>query len=140
MNIEIREATTADIDAVLALWSADADPGRTIIDEPQALLRLLESRGGILLLAERDGQLIGTVIAGWDGWRGNLYRLVVSAEHRRQGVARALVAEAERRLKERGCPRITALVHVGLDEAPKFWDAAGYLYDEPTGRFVRNLD
>ena len=139
MNVEIREATTGDIDAVLALWSADADPGRTIIDEPDALRRLLTWPGGALLLAETERELIGTVIAGWDGWRGNLYRLVVSAEHRRQGVARALVAEAERRLREQGCPRITALVHVGLPEAPKFWKAAGYLYDEPTGRFVRNL-
>ena len=139
MSVEIREATTADVDAVLALWDADADPGRAIIDEPEALHRLLAAPTGTLLLAERDGRLVGTVIAGWDGWRGNLYRLVVAADHRRRGVARALVADAERRLHDQGCPRITALVHLGLEQAPRFWAAAGYAYDEPTGRFVRNL-
>jgi GNAT superfamily N-acetyltransferase len=136
---DIREATTADVDDVLALWDADADPGRAIIDEPEALHRLLAARIGTLLLAESKGRLIGTVIAGWDGWRGNLYRLVVAANHRRHGVGRALVTEAERRLRAEGCPRITALVHVALEVGPKFWAAAGYLYDEPTGRFVRNL-
>jgi GNAT superfamily N-acetyltransferase len=136
---EIRDATTADVDAVLALWNVDADPGRAIIDEPDALHRLLAATGGTLLLAESDGRIIGTVIAGWDGWRGNLYRLVVAADHRRKGVARALVDASERRLRAQGCPRITALVHLGLEQAPKFWVAAGYVHDERTGRFVRNL-
>jgi len=139
VSVEIREATTTDVDAVLALWNADADPGRAIIDEPGALHRLLAAPTGTLLLAESAGELVGTVIAGWDGWRGNLYRLVVRADRRRQGVARALVFEAERRLREQGCPRITALVHLGLEEAPRFWAAAGYAYDEPKGRFVCNL-
>ena len=139
MTVAIREATTADLDEVLALWNTDADPGRTIIDEPDALRRLLDWSGGTLLVAEVEGQPVGTIIAGWDGWRGNLYRLVVRADHRRRGVARALVDEAERRLRDNGCPRITALVHVGLPEAPKFWAAAGYDFDQPTGRFVRNL-
>jgi GNAT superfamily N-acetyltransferase len=138
VTLAIRQATTADVDATLALWSTDADPGRTIIDEADGLRRLLASQSA-LLLAETEGGLIGTIIVGWDGWRGNLYRLVVSAEHRREGVATALVAAAERLLRAKGCPRITALVHVGLPEAPKFWAAAGYLHDEPTGRFVRNL-
>ena len=139
MTVDIREATIADVDAVLALWNGHADPGRSIIDEPEALHRLLTGSGGTLLVAESDGRLIGTVIAGWDGWRGNLYRLVVAADERRRGGARASVADAERRLREHGCPRITALVHVGLEQAPKFWTAAGYIFDEPTGRFVRNL-
>jgi len=139
VTLEIREATTADVDAVLALWDADADPGRAVIDEPEALHRLLAAPSGTLLLAESDRHLVGTIIAGWDSWRGNLYRLVVAGDQRRRGVARALVAEAERRLRQSGCPRITALVHVGLEQAPKFWTAAGYVHDEPTGRFVRNL-
>lgn len=139
MTADIRAATADDVDAVLALWNEDADPGRTIIDEPDALRRLLASPCGMLLVAENDGRIIGTLIAAWDGWRGNLYRLVVAATHRRRGIARRLVEEAERHLRAEGCPRITALVHVGLPEAPRFWTAAGYALDEPTGRFARNL-
>lgn len=139
MTVRIREATTEDVDAVLALWSADADPGRTIIDEPADVQRFLDTGTGALVIAEDGDALVGTIIAAWDGWRGNLYRLVVRADRRREGIARALVLDAERFLHAKGCPRITALVHLGLEAAPKFWTAAGYQLDEPTGRFVRNL-
>jgi ribosomal protein S18 acetylase RimI-like enzyme len=139
VTVQIREASAHDVDAVLALWNVDADPGRTIIDEPADVRRFLASATGALLVAEVGDALVGTIIAAWDGWRGNLYRLVVRADHRRHGTARRLVEAAEGVLRARGCPRITALVHLGLDEAPKFWPAAGYQLEEPTGRFVRNL-
>jgi GNAT superfamily N-acetyltransferase len=139
VNIEIREATTDDVDAALALWESDADPGRTILDEPNDVRRLLASPSGALLVAANKGEVVGTIVAGWDGWRGNLYRLVVRSDHRRQGVARGLVARAEDVLRAQGCPRITALVHLGLAEAPSFWPAVGYQHDTKIGRFVRNL-
>jgi GNAT superfamily N-acetyltransferase len=135
----VRAAGDDDVDAVLELWDDAADPGRTILDEPADVRRLLASPAGSLLVAETDGRVVGTIIAGWDGWRGNLYRLVVAADHRRGGVGRALVTAAEQHLREHGCPRITALVSLGLPEAPSFWPAAGYEHDVGVGRFVRNL-
>jgi GNAT superfamily N-acetyltransferase len=139
VTVEVREATTRDVDAVLAVWDSDADPGRTILDEPADVKRLLDSPSGALLIAESNGDVVGTIVAGWDGWRGNLYRLVVRADQRRHGVARALVAGAEDALRAKGCPRVTALVHLGLGEAPSFWPAVGYEHDTEVGRFVRNL-
>ena len=139
MTVEIREATVDDLDTVVALWNADADPARTLIDEPADVRRFIATGTGVLLIAEDGNTLVGTIIAAWDGWRGNLYRLVVTADRRRQGVARQLVARAEQALRDRGCPRITALVHLGLDEAPAFWPAVGYERDTQVGRFVRNL-
>jgi ribosomal protein S18 acetylase RimI-like enzyme len=139
VTVEIRAAAAEDVDAVLALWNADADPGRTLIDEPADIRRFLATGTGALLIVEDDGALVGTIIAAWDGWRGNLYRLVVSADRRRRGLARQLVARAEQTLRDRGCQRVTALVHLGLDEAPAFWPAVGYARDKEVGRFVRNL-
>jgi ribosomal protein S18 acetylase RimI-like enzyme len=34
---------------------------------------------------------VGTLVAAWDGWRGNMYRLAVLPEHRRAGIGRELV-------------------------------------------------
>jgi ribosomal protein S18 acetylase RimI-like enzyme len=55
-------------------------------------------------------------------------------------LARALVAEGERRLRERGCRRITALVIEEEDHAVEFWTAAGYSFQPGMERFRKNLD
>ena len=72
-GVTIRRARPEDIGRVLALWTeAGATPRPT--DTPEGLRRLLASLQSILLLAEADSRLAGTVIGGWDGWRGTIYR------------------------------------------------------------------
>jgi ribosomal protein S18 acetylase RimI-like enzyme len=41
-------------------------------------------------VAEGDGEIVGALIAAWDGWRGNMYRLAVREGHRREGIGLAL--------------------------------------------------
>jgi ribosomal protein S18 acetylase RimI-like enzyme len=95
--------------------------------------------GTWVLLAEADGQLIGSIIGTFDGWRGNIYRLAVHPDHRRRGIARALVAEVERRLCQVGAKRFTALVEKDHLGAVGFWEAAGYEPDRRIARYVRSL-
>jgi len=94
----------------------------------------------LFLVAEEGGRLVGTVIAGWDGWRGNMYRLAVLPRFRRRGIARSLVAEAERRLRAKGARRITALVVKDEEEALAFWHAAEYEHDQRMVRYVKTLE
>jgi ribosomal protein S18 acetylase RimI-like enzyme len=82
---------------------------------------------------------VRTLIVGWDGWRGALYRLAVLPEWRRRGIARLLVGEAERRLRESGARRVAAMVIADHDQAVSFWSALGYGADPRLGRFVRML-
>jgi ribosomal protein S18 acetylase RimI-like enzyme len=92
-----------------------------------------------VLVAELDGDIVGTLIALSDGWRGNMYRLAVLPRYRRRGIARALVDEGERRLRSHGCARVTALVMHEHTWAVEFWHAARYDHDERTVRFVHTL-
>jgi ribosomal protein S18 acetylase RimI-like enzyme len=136
----IRPAETADIPAVLALWEAARSAHATARDTPEALARLLDAAPGALIVAlDDEGATIGALIAAWDGWRGSMYRLAVAPGHRRRGVARALVAAGERRLRDVGARRITALVAHDDDVATALWTAAGYAFDREIGRFVRSL-
>src|SRR5438094_227603 len=70
--------------------------------------------------------LAGSIIGIFDGWRGNSYRLAVHPDHRRQEIARALVAEVEKCLAKQGAKRITALVEKSHAWAMTFWEAVGY--------------
>jgi ribosomal protein S18 acetylase RimI-like enzyme len=109
-------------------------------DTPVAVRALIAHPGSELLLAEaEDRALVGTLIVGWDGWRGNMYRLVVSGTRRRRGVARRLVQAGEMHLREVGAPRVTALVGRDQEDASKMWRALGYELDEKVHRFVRDL-
>jgi ribosomal protein S18 acetylase RimI-like enzyme len=137
-GLAIRSAERADVAAVLELWAAGRSGQASLPDSAAAVERLLADRSGALLVAEQDGVVVGALIAASDGWRGNMYRLVVAPAQRRCGIARALVQEGERRLREHGTARITALVAHHDAVARGFWAAVGYADDGEIGRLVRN--
>ena len=134
----IRTAAVADIPSVLALWrEAAAEP--TVTDDGEGLLALIERDDHALLVALQDGELAGTIIAGWDGWRGNLYRLAVRPTNRRRGVALALVRAAEDHLALLGARRVNAGVLRRYPPALEFWRAAGYVFDDRIARHRQDL-
>lgn len=135
----IRTALEADIAAVLALWCHAGGPA-TATDDEGALRTLLARDPETLLVAEADDELVGSLIAGWDGWRGSFYRLVVDSDWRRQGIATALVRAGERRLRDRGAHRLTAIVRSDEDDAIALWSAVGYTRQTERARFIRMLE
>jgi ribosomal protein S18 acetylase RimI-like enzyme len=136
MTVEIRSGEQGDIGTVLALWqAADAEPTHT--DDEAGLATLLAHDHGALLVAEENGRVVGSIIAGWDGWRGSIYRLVVATGHRRSGVGRALLAAAEHRLEERGGRRLQAIVVASDAQATGYWRASGWVEQSDRVRFVK---
>ncbi|KIZ16783.1 GNAT family N-acetyltransferase [Streptomyces natalensis] len=137
-DLHIRAAAPADLDAVLAFWTVAAE-GISISDDSDGVARLLARDPESLLLAELDGELAGTVIAGFDGWRCHLYRLAVHPGHRRQGIGGALLAAAEERFVALGGRRGDAMVLDRNDLAQHAWRAAGYAPEPQWSRWVKHL-
>lgn len=135
----IRRAGVGDLSGVLALWDEARSGHASRPDSIEDLEALVDDSPAALLVAERDGEIVGALIAGWDGWRGNMYRLAIREDCRRAGVGSRLTRAGEDYLRNRGARRVTALVAFDDDVAGGFWDAAGYPQDEEIGRRVRNL-
>jgi ribosomal protein S18 acetylase RimI-like enzyme len=123
----------------LELWAQARSEHASTADRIEDVERLIADSAAALLVAERDGEIVGALIAGWDGWRGNMYRLAVREEHRREGIGIALTRAGEEYLHGCGARRITALVAFEDEVAGAFWESAGYPQDHDIGRRVRNL-
>lgn len=125
MTVEIRAFDGADEDAVVDLWDR-AGLTRPWNDPRADIRRKLTVQPELFLVAVDGGELVGSVMAGYDGHRGWLYYLAAAETHRGRGVGRALVTEAERLLEALGCPKVQLMVRPDNVGARGFYDALGY--------------
>ena len=135
MQSDLRPAIADDIAGVLAFWRDAAQPTST--DSKEVLAGLIDHHPGALIVAEADGRIVGTVIAGWDGWRGSIYRLAVGPDQRRSGFGQALLRAAEDRLAGLGAQRLHAIVVESNEVAVGFWSASDWEHQAGQLRFAK---
>lgn len=137
MSLLIRPAVVTDVPGVVAFWAVAGENDDRPTDSEAAVVGLVERDPDALLLALDGDVLVGTVVAGWDGWRAHLYRLAVLPSRRGQGVASALLDAAEERLVALGAGRLDAMVLDGNDLGQAVWQARGFTRQERWGRWVK---
>jgi RimJ/RimL family protein N-acetyltransferase len=123
--VRIRSYRAADHPAVLALWEA-AGFRRGASDEAAVVARKLRLERGPFLVAEAEGRIVGTVMGHVDRCWGWVNRLAVHPDWRRRGLARRLVAEAERSLEELGATTMHLLTHEESAAALALYESLGY--------------
>ena len=116
-----------DYAAARALWQ-NAGPGIHVraSDDPIEIQKKLKHDPDLFLVAEEGGQLIGTVLGGFDGRRGMIYHLAVAPSYRRAGIGARLMAEVEDRLRGKGCLRCYLLVTTDNEDAIAFYQRRGW--------------
>lgn len=125
MSIHIRVFVRPDTEAVVELWRA-AGLTRPWNDPRRDIERKLTVQPELFLVAEADGEIVGSVMAGYDGHRGWLYYLAADPRRRGEGIGRALVAKAEAKLFAMGCPKVQLMVRPDNTAARGFYEALGY--------------
>lgn len=137
----IRVCLLEEASELLHFWQ-EAAASESPTDDFKGVSVLFSVREDAVLIAEEGGRIVGSVIAGFDGWRGNIYRLAVHPDQRRKGLGRRLVAEAERRLAARGAKRLTALASRHSPLSIPFWDSLadiGWKPTHPRERYAKTL-
>jgi ribosomal protein S18 acetylase RimI-like enzyme len=136
--MDFRRAMPGDAEAILRFWK-DCGASISTTDDMESVRRVAASPAAVFLLAVEERAIVGSLIGAFDGWRGNMYRLVVHPGRRRQGIARRMVREVEKAFSEWGVRRVTALVEVDRPSAAEFWSAVGYPRDDHIVRHVGTL-
>ncbi len=138
-EIIIRPVRAHELSAVLRLWQDAGVTPPSVTDSIAGLTRLIREPAALLLIAVGDDRIVGSVIGGWDGWRGNIYRLAVTPAYRRRGIARRLVEAVSDALFAKGAERLSALVEHEHQWATRFWDSLRDLGYEHDPQFVRYI-
>jgi ribosomal protein S18 acetylase RimI-like enzyme len=127
-DLVIRSYKPQDESAVVQLWLQcnlvvpQNNPERDI-------RRKLRVNPEWFLVGALDGKVVATCMAGYEGHRGWINYLAVSPHHRRQGIGRRIMGEAEKRLRSAGCPKINLQVRETNRAVIQFYERIGYTRD-----------
>ena len=122
---EIRYAREADQSAVVMLWQRCGlidDAGAAVADVTLKLQRQPE----LFWVAELDGRIIATVMAGFDGHRGWIYRLATDPDQQHAGHARTLMQQAEDALRALGCSKLNLQIRGDNETVKGFYEGLGF--------------
>ena len=125
----VREYEAHDEAEVIALWN-DVFGYPEARTEPRRVLQRKLDWDSHLLVAVEQKKIAGTIMVGYDGHRGWLYRLAVAEPMRRLGIGRELVRAAEALLAHLGCAKVNLQLHAHNAEGVKFWQSVGYHIEE----------
>jgi ribosomal protein S18 acetylase RimI-like enzyme len=127
--MQIRCFQPEDEPSVIALWQA-CDLVRPWNDPHRDISRKLKINPEWFLVGLINGQIVATVMAGYEGHRGWLNYLAVAPGYQRHGLAREIVAEAERLLRKAGCPKINLQIRASNQGVIEFYRCLGYTVDD----------
>ncbi|VXD02188.1 Acetyltransferase YpeA [Pseudomonas sp. 8Z] len=126
--MHIRPFQPADEAAIVALWQR-CDLIRPWNDPYKDIQRKLKVQPELFLVGEREGQLVASAMAGYEGHRGWINYLAVCPEQRRQGLARQLINHIEEKMLALGCPKLGLLVRNSNPDALAFYERLGFQVD-----------
>ena len=129
MAPECRPYQSIDAEPLVSLWTL-CGLTRPWNDAHRDIERKLAIDADGLLILEEEGQLIGAVMVGYEGHRGWINYLAVHPDHRRRGLGRTLMAAAEKRLADLGCPKVNLQVRASNLAAVEFYRCIGYTAED----------
>ena len=125
--MNIRTMTIADYDNVYALWLSCKGMGLNDLDDSrEGIERYLKRNPDSCFVAVENGKTVGVILAGNDGRRGYIHHTAVSSDHRRKGIAKALVDNALKALHDLRINKTALVVFERNADGNAFWESMGF--------------
>ena len=126
----VRAYVESDEAQVIQLWR-EIFPDNPSWNVPKAdIERKLAVQRELFLVGDLGGEIVGTVMAGFDGHRGWVHLVAVSPKHRQRGIGRNMMVEAEKKLTDIGCTKINLQVRATNEGVISFYEKLGYAVEE----------
>jgi ribosomal-protein-alanine N-acetyltransferase len=129
-NTNLRGYRPDDLEALYALDVVCFEPPFRFTRS--AMRRFATAANARVVIAESQGVLPGFCIVHIERVRGSrigyIVTLDVAPEHRRQGLAQTLIAEAERYSAQANCDALALHVFAGNEAAIRFYARIGFTY------------
>jgi 16S rRNA (cytidine1402-2'-O)-methyltransferase len=125
----LRPYEPTDEEAVIELWER-CDLVRPWNDPRKDIRRKLAVQPDLFLVGVEHERLVATVMVGYEGHRGWINYLAVDPDCQQRGYGRALMVEAERKLRECGCPKINLQVRPTNRAVIEFYQRLGFVVEE----------
>jgi len=130
MTIIIRNFKSSDKDSIIDLWKNVFNPMDFHNDPENAFNMKSKHKDNLFFVAEENAQVIGTVIAGFDGHRGWIYSLAIKPEVRNKGIAKLLVKKAVEELKKLGCLKVNLQINSDNADVVDFYKKMGFQVED----------
>ncbi len=124
-GLEIRAFVIEDTDAVLDVWgqAGMTAPNRNPRSDIQKKLRHSPES---FFVGKVEGKVVATVMVGYDGHRGWIYKLAVMPDQQRKGIGTRMMEHAENWLRQQGCLRVKLEVQQDRAAVTQFYEKLGY--------------
>lgn len=127
--MRIRAFRPEDEPGVVRLWT-ECGLTRAWNDPHKDVQRKLSVQPGLFLVGTVGGEIVASVMAGFDGHRGWVNYLAVAEAHRSHGLGRTLMQRVERDLRAMGCPKLNVQIRAGNAAVVAFYEKLGYALDQ----------
>ena len=126
-NVIIRTMKIEDYDGVYKLWkSIHGFAIRSVDDSKEGVEIFLKRNPSTSVVAEYNGEIIGSILCGHDGRRGCLYHVCVAEAFRMHGIGKNMVVHAMEALKEERINKVSLIAFLQNDMGNAFWREIGW--------------
>lgn len=116
----------SDYDDMMKMWTSYPDIGVNPDDSKEYIEKFLVRNPNTSFVALENGKIIGTVMAGHDGYRGYIHHTCVIEEFRGNGIGASLVKQAVEAVKAEGINKVFLVVFKTNEKGNAFWEKQGF--------------